>query len=58
MRSVAGWETVAVGASGWVAVGARLGVAEGLGFGVSVAGAGVGVLVAGGVTCSSSLLPG
>ena len=58
LRSVAGWATVAVGASGWVAVGAKLGMAEGLGFGVSVAGAGVGMLVAGGVTCSSSLSPG
>ena len=35
-----------------------VGVAVGVGSGVSVGGKGVGVLVAGGVTCSSSRSPG
>ena len=47
---------VEVGRKSRVEVGEGLGVA--LGKGVSVAGASVGVLVAGGVACSSSLFPG
>lgn len=52
--------SVAVGVGGRtrVAVGEGLGVNVGLGRGVSVAVTRVGVLVAGGVTCSSSISPG
>ena len=59
-RSSAAGVSVAVGdgARSRVDVGERLGVKVGLGESVSVAGTVVGVLVAGGVTCSSSLSPG
>ena len=49
---------VGVGERGWVAVGERLGVNVWVGKGVSVAGAGVGVSVGGGVTSNKSSCPG
>ena len=49
---------VDVGKKGWVAVGLRVGLGVRVGSEVSVGGRGVGVLVAGGVTCNKSLSPG
>lgn len=58
LNEAGGTVAVGVGERARVAVGDGLAVRVGLGKGVLVAGAGVDVIVAGGVTCSSSLSPG